>query len=50
MPATTKRAPGRDREEQAPLGRRLAWFAALWLAGLAVTAAVAYTLRALLFL
>jgi len=40
------------RNEQAPgsLGRRLAWFAALWLAGLGVTAAVAYGLRALLFL
>jgi hypothetical protein len=40
------------RHEPAPgsLGRRLAWFAALWLAGLGVTAAVAYGLRALLFL
>jgi hypothetical protein len=34
----------------ASLGRRLAWFAALWLAGLGVTAALAYGLRALLFL
>ncbi len=32
------------------LGSRLAWFAALWLAGLGVTAALAYGLRALLFL
>ena len=40
------------RHEQSPgsLGWRLAWFAALWLAGLGVTAAVAYGLRALLFL
>ena len=40
------------RHEQVPgsLGRRLAWFAALWLAGLGATAAVAYGLRALLFL
>lgn len=40
------------RHEQAPgsLGRRLAWFAALWLAGLGAAAAVAYGLRALLFL
>lgn len=30
--------------------RRLAWFVALWLAGLAVTVTVAYGLRALLFL
>lgn len=32
------------------LARRLAWFVALWLAGLAVTVTVAYGLRALLFL
>lgn len=40
------------RHDEAPgsLGRRLAWFAALWLAGLGVTAVVAYGLRALLFL
>lgn len=36
-------------EIQAPLWRRLAWFAALWIASLAATAAVAYGLRALLF-
>jgi len=40
----------RRRGEPGSLGRRLAWFAALWLAGLAVTAAVAYGMRALLFL
>jgi hypothetical protein len=50
MPPTTDRPPGHDGSDQAPLARRLAWFAALWLAGLAVTAAVAYGLRALLFL
>lgn len=50
MPPTTDRPAGRDAPGQPPLGRRLAWFAALWLAGLAVTAAVAYLLRALLFL
>ena len=27
------------------LGSRLAWFAALWLAGVTVTAAVAYAIR-----
>ena len=48
MPPTTDREP--DGGGQAPLARRLAWFAALWLAGLAATAAVAYGLRALLFL
>jgi hypothetical protein len=50
MPPTTDGPADRAGEEQAPLGRRLAWFAALWLAGLAVTAVVAYGLRALLFL
>ena len=34
---------------QAPLWKRLMWFAGLALAGTAVTAAVAYALRALLF-
>jgi len=49
MPPTTER--GRRQDEGAgTLGRRLAWFAALWLAGLAVTAAAAYGLRALLTL
>ena len=33
-----------------PLGVRLAWFVGLSLASLAVTATLAYTLRALLFL
>lgn len=49
MPPTTDdaRRPG---EDPGPLSRRLAWFAALWLAGLAATAALAYGLRALLFL
>lgn len=36
-------------EEPGPLWRRLAWFAALWAAGAAVTAGAAYALRALLF-
>lgn len=31
-----------------PLMRRLAWFAGLWLAGVAVLAAIAYMLRAAL--
>ncbi len=50
MPPTTDRLRRDGGPEQAPLGRRLAWFVALWLAGLIVTAAVAYGLRALLFL
>lgn len=33
---------------QAPLGRRLAWFAGIALAASAATAAVAYALKALL--
>jgi hypothetical protein len=49
MPPTTD-GGRRAGEDPGPLGRRLAWFAALWLAGLAVTALVAYGLRALLFL
>lgn len=38
------------RADEKPLGVRLAWFFGLALASLAVTAALAYTLRALLFL
>jgi len=49
-PTTDAGDGGERREEAGPLGRRLAWFAALWLAGLLATAAVAYGLRALLFL
>jgi hypothetical protein len=49
MRPITETAPRRE-GEPGSLGRRLAWFGALWLAGLAVTAAVAYGLRALMFL
>lgn len=49
MPPTTDRGRRQD-EASGTLGRRLAWFAALWLASLAVTAAAAYGLRALLTL
>jgi len=35
-------------EPPAPVGRRLAWFAALWVLGLVVTAGAAYLLRALI--
>lgn len=35
-------------ERRRPLRERLAWFAALWLAGLVVTGAAAYALKALL--
>ncbi len=42
MPGTTK--------HRSSLGRRLAWFAGLWLASLAVFAGLAYGLRALLSL
>lgn len=38
-----------DGAEAKPLlAKRLAWFAGLWVAGLAATASVAYTLRAIL--
>jgi hypothetical protein len=50
MPPITDRGRQGDDGEPASLGRRLAWFAALWLAGLAATAALAFGLRALLFL
>lgn len=39
-----------DEGDQKPLGVRLGWFFGLSLASLAATAALAYTLRALLFL
>lgn len=35
-------------EEPAPLGRRLLWFAALWIGSLIAVAAIAYALRALI--
>lgn len=35
-------------EARAPLGKRLLWFAALWVGGLVAVAAVAYALRALI--
>jgi hypothetical protein len=49
MPATIEPQgpPGAD-DPPVPLVRRLAWFFGLAIAGAAVTAAVAYALRALL--
>ncbi|MGH6816751.1 MAG: DUF2474 domain-containing protein [Hyphomicrobiaceae bacterium] len=38
--------PGNERH--VPLWRRLAWFVALWIAGVAVTAAAAMLIRAAL--
>ncbi|GIK48442.1 MAG: DUF2474 family protein [Hyphomonadaceae bacterium] len=35
-------------EARRPLGKRLLWFAALWLGSLLAVAAVAYALRALI--
>jgi len=35
-------------EKHGPLWRRLAWFVALWIAGVAVTAGVAVLIRAVL--
>jgi hypothetical protein len=40
--------PPDDDEEVKPLGERLLWFAALWIAGLLAVAAIAYALRALI--
>lgn len=40
--------PPEEGEERRPLGRRLLWFAALWVGSLLAVAAVAYALRALI--
>jgi hypothetical protein len=40
--------PPEEGEARRPLGKRLLWFAALWLGGLIAVAAVAYALRALI--
>lgn len=41
---------GPGNEEEPPLGMRLFWFVAIALASMLAVAAVAYTLRALLFI
>ncbi len=40
--------PPEEGEARKPLGKRLLWFAALWLGGLIAVAAMAYSLRALI--
>lgn len=40
--------PPEEGEEQRPLGKKLLWFALLWIGSLAAVAAAAYTLRALI--
>jgi hypothetical protein len=40
--------PPEEGEERRPLGKRLVWFAVLWVGSLAAVAAVAYALRALI--
>lgn len=40
--------PPEEGEARKPLGKRLLWFAALWLGGLIAVAAIAYSLRALI--
>jgi hypothetical protein len=40
--------PPEPGDPKRPLGKRLMWFAALWVGGLASVAAVAYALRALI--
>jgi hypothetical protein len=47
MPPIIEGPPG-DGEAKRPLGKRLLWFAVLWLGSLAAVAAVAYALRALI--
>ena len=46
----TIEGPPEDGEPPRPLRRRLLWFIALWFSGLAITATVAYLLRAALFI
>ena len=41
-------SPPEADEPKQPLGKRLLWFAAIWLASLISVAAVAYMLRALI--
>lgn len=40
--------PPEESERARPLSKRLLWFAALWIGGLAAVAALAYALRALI--
>lgn len=40
--------PPEDEEQRRPLGKRLLWFVAIWVASLIAVAAVAYSLRALI--
>jgi hypothetical protein len=40
--------PPEEGDAKQPLGKRLLWFAVLWLGSLAAVAAVAYALRALI--
>ncbi|MGD9814512.1 MAG: DUF2474 family protein [Hyphomonadaceae bacterium] len=40
--------PPEEGEPRPPLGKRLIWFAAIWIASLAAVAAAAYGLRALI--
>lgn len=40
--------PPEDGEARRPLGKRLVWFAVLWVGSLAAVAAIAYALRALI--
>lgn len=40
--------PPEEGEAKRPLGKRLIWFAVIWVGSLAAVAAVAYSLRALI--
>jgi hypothetical protein len=40
--------PPEEGEARPPLGKRVLWFAVLWIGSLAAVAAVAYALRALI--
>lgn len=48
MKPPTIEGPPEPGDPKPPLGKRLVWFAALWVGGLGAVAGVAYALRALI--
>ena len=48
MKRPTIEGPPEPGDPKPPLGKRLIWFAALWIGGLVVVAAAAYALRSLI--
>ncbi len=48
MKLPTIEGPPEDGEPTHPLGKKLIWFAVLWIGGASTVAAIAYALRALI--